>query len=93
MRVVGKILSAIIVGLLSVVLFALDQVAKVYSLVAGVFYIFMGICILLAVISQQWTALGILGIMIAVSIALFFVMAEVIVLIDHIKARLALLLQ
>jgi len=90
MRVIKRMLSAIIVGILSVILFVLDQVAKVYSLVAGVFYILMGICILLAAISQQWTALGILGIMIAVCIALFLIIAEAIVLIDRIKSSLTL---
>lgn len=85
MRIIGKILSAIIVGLLSVVLFALDQVAKVYSLVAGVFYIFMGICVILAFLSKQWTALGILGIILLVNIVIFFVFVESIVLIEKAK--------
>jgi len=85
MRVIGKILSAIIVGVLSVVLFALDQVAKVYSLIVGVFYLLMGICVILAIVSQQWTALGILGILIAVSIVLFLAIGESMVLLERMK--------
>ena len=41
MRIILRILAVLTAAVLSVIIFALDQAAKVYSLVAGWFYILL----------------------------------------------------
>ena len=39
----------------------LDVVLRLYSLGAGIFYMFLFLCLILALVSNQWTNLGILS--------------------------------
>lgn len=88
MRFVVKVLSRITVLNLSLILFLIDMIAKLYSYVAGAFYLLIGVCLLLALISKQWNAIVIFGILIAVSLLVFWGIAEIIIVVERMKDRL-----
>ena len=86
MRVIGKILSLIVIGILSVILFAMDQVAKVYSLAAVMVYTVLGICLLFAILGKQCNGVIILSIMLVIGI-LFFMLGIMMTLAENAKSR------
>ena len=49
----------------------------------------IGICALLAFFSKQWIALGIFGIMLVAGMALFLVIAEIMVFIEILKDKVS----
>lgn len=88
MRVIGKIIRVILVGILLVVLFAMDQVAKVYSLISGCVLLLCGICLVLAICIKRWDALLLLGILTALIIVGFIIIAVVMISAERIITKL-----
>lgn len=88
MRVIKRMLSAIIVGILSVLLFALDQVAKIYSLISGWLLLLCGICLVLAVCIKRWDALVLFGTLTLSIIIGFIIIAVVMIIADEIRTKL-----
>lgn len=75
MRIILKIFTVLLAAILSVIVFAMDQLAKVYSIVAGWFLLLLAFCAVMAVICQNWTSLAILGGMFVATILVFLLAA------------------
>lgn len=88
MRVIGKILSVIIVGILSVILFAMDQVAKVYSFISSWILLFCGIFFLLAICTKRWDAMLLFsGIVVSIFVG-FVVIAFAMILTERVREKI-----
>ena len=70
MRIIVRLLAVILTAILSVIVFALDQDAKFYSVVAGWFYILLDLCAVITIIEQNGIGLAILGGMFGVTTAI-----------------------
>lgn len=88
MKIMIRIIAIPIIVLLQLIHWAFDGVSKVYCLAAGVHYNILAICALLAIITGQWKALGILGILVAASLVLLFGAGWIMAMLDRIKIRL-----
>ena len=85
MRIILRILAVLTAAVLSVIIFALDQAAKVYSLIAGWFYILLALCAVMAIIGQNWIGLGLLGGMFAFTMVVFVLAAVITGFLEDIK--------
>ncbi len=88
MRIILKIFAVLLAAILSVVVFAMDQLVKVYSLVAGWFFLLLALCAVMAVIGQNWTGLAILGGMFVAAILVFLLVAIATGFIEDLRDRL-----
>lgn len=89
MSVMIKMLKLIIGCIMSLALLVMNIVAKIYSHIAGIFFIIIGISALLAFFSKQWIALGIFGIMFVAGMAIFWFIAEIMVFIEILKDKVS----
>lgn len=89
MSVMIKMLKLIIGCFMSLALFVMNIVAKIYSHIASIFFIIIGICALLAFFSKQWIALGIFGIMFVAGMVIFWFIAEIMVFIEILKDKVS----
>ena len=61
-KILSKIVAALMVVILGSLCMVANGAAKVYCRIAGIFFNFIGICVLLAVITSQWNNVFILAI-------------------------------
>ena len=88
MRIILKIFTVLLAAILSVIVFAMDQLAKVYSLVAGWFFLLLALCAIMAVIAQNWVGLGILAGTFALTLGVFLLAAIATGFIEDLRDRL-----
>ena len=63
LKLLCKIIAVPMVILFTVLYYIMYGAARVYCRVAGTVYVFIGICIFLAIITKQWLNLEIFGIL------------------------------
>ena len=61
-KMISKIVAALMVVIFGSLYMVANGAAKVYCRIAGIFFNFIGICVLLAVITSQWNNVFILAI-------------------------------
>lgn len=88
MRFLIKLLMLPVGAIITILLFGLDQVAKLLSYVMGIFYLIIVICGLLAIINHQWNAITIFGVLIGISLLLFLGLGEAMVLLECWKNKI-----
>ena len=88
MRILGRIVAIILAAILSVAILALNAASKVYSIFAAIFYIVLAICALMAIISQSWQPLAVLGVLFLISMAVFVGAAMLTGLLEGVRRRL-----
>ncbi|MCF0129560.1 MAG: hypothetical protein HUJ70_13345 [Pseudobutyrivibrio sp.] len=69
MRIILRIVLSPVVLVLWALELVIDGGLKVYSFAAALFYKLLAICVIVAVIGQNWTGLGILGVLFLLSIS------------------------
>ena len=73
-RMILKLLILPIYLILCLLCGLMEMVLRVYSFGAGVFYTFLFVCLILALVSNQWTNLGILSVfLVGITITTVFV--------------------
>lgn len=88
MRGINRMMRVLLVGVFSIIVFVLDTVAKVYSLVISWFYIVLFICAIIALLMKQWTSIVILVSMFVLSLGIVFCIGLIIAFIEVMKERL-----
>lgn len=81
-------LETLLAAILSVIVFAMDQLAKVYSLLAGWFILLLALCAVMAVIGQNWVELGILAGAFALILGVFLLAAIATGFIEDLRDKL-----
>ncbi len=81
-KLIGKILVLPIVFVLSSLCIIMEIMLKLYCHVAGATFNFLLLFIFLTLITSQWTALEILGILLVVFFILFFAVGTVIAVLE-----------
>ena len=87
MRFILRIMILPVILMLNLMKLLLACATKIYCLVAGMAINILLVCIILAIISKQWLALEIFGVLFVVLAILFFA-GSVTVLVDSMKERL-----
>ena len=88
MRVIFKICILPVILILSMMKLLLDVAERVYCLVAGVAINALIVCVVLALITGQWLALGVFGALFLVLMAVLFGAGTITVMIDNLRERL-----
>ena len=88
MRVIFKIWILPVILILSMMKLLLDVAERIYCLVAGVAINALIVCVVLALITGQWLALGVFGALFIVLMAVLFGAGTITVMIDNLRERL-----
>ncbi len=90
MKMLLKIVLIPFILVLKLMGVAVDLIIKIECWVAGIIFLFVGICILLAVMNQLWLQAGILGGMFGAGVIVLLLTAEIKVFIDGLIDRLTM---
>ena len=87
MRMIGRILGILMAGILSIVIFFLDLLTKIYAVIISWFYIVLAICAIAALVWKQWTSLAIFIGVFVLSVGLVLGMGLFIGFLDVLRKR------
>ena len=85
MRFIFKILAMPVMLVVCFIRLFLKGATKVYCLMAGIAINLLAICSVLAVITQQWFALGVFGILFVAILAVLYGAGVFMVVLDNVK--------
>ena len=88
MRCVFKILLLPVVAILSVIKLFLEGATKLYCLVVGIAINLLVVCSVLAIITKQWFALAVFGIIFVAIMAILFSAGSIVLVLDRLKYKL-----
>lgn len=88
MRYIFKLLMLPVVVVFCVMKLFLEGAAKLYCLVVGIVINLLAVCSVLAIITQQWFALILFGILFVIILSVFLCAGMITVLLDNIKDKL-----
>lgn len=88
MSFIFKILGLPVILIIDFIRLLLKGATKIYCLVAGIAINLLAICSVLAVITQQWFALGVFGILFFVVMAILFCFGFIVMVLDRLKERI-----
>ncbi len=82
MKVISKILAGLGVVVLSVLSFILNVLLKLYTKAAALVYLVLAVVFVIVLVTQQWSGLLVLGILVVATLVVAFGAATVIAMID-----------